>query len=67
MLELSVRQRRGDAGLDQILRLVLQVPEIGAGGERTWCLVGIGRHATSFHQNARCPHIGLKEGSRDSR
>ena len=21
--------------------------------------------ATSFHRNARCPHIGLKEGSRD--
>src|ERR1043166_4705919 len=44
-LELRIRNRLGTAGLEQILGLILQMPEIGTRGKRTWCVLRIGRHS----------------------
>ena len=65
-LELRVGDRRRGACLEQVLGLVLQVAEIRAVREEDVILLrgSIGM-ATSFQRNARCPHIGLKEGGDD--
>ena len=63
-LELRIGDRLRRAGLEQILGLILQMAEIGAFGKRAvrfWWNRSAWR--PPFIASARCPHIGLKEGS----
>ena len=64
-LELRIGDRCRGAGLEQVLGLVLQMAEIGRSGSGRVVPGGSVDMATSFHRNARCPHIGLKEGGED--
>ncbi len=44
-LELRVGKRHSTAALEQILGLIFQMSEIGTIGERTRCVLGMGRHS----------------------
>src|SRR5437016_13015897 len=44
-IELSIGERRSAARLEQILGLILQMPEIGTIGKRTRRVLGMGRHS----------------------
>ena len=64
-LELRVGERVAVPAFKQVLGLILQMAQIGTFGKRARRPCGSVDMATSFHRSARCPHIGLKEGSRD--
>src|SRR5208282_5604476 len=50
-LELRVRQRFSAAGLEQVLGLILQMPEIGAVRKRACHFWGMGRHCDLLSSN----------------
>ena len=66
-LELRIGDRRRGAGFEQVFSLVFEMAKIGVVGKRARCLCVSIDMATFFHRNARCPHIGLKEGGDDLR
>jgi hypothetical protein len=61
-LELRFGERAYASRFQQVLGLVLEMPEIGSVRKRSDFFFGIS-HNNLLSLSAHCPHIGLKEGS----
>ena len=61
-LKLRLGERLGLAGLEEVLGLILEMPEVGILGKLARVPRSAG-HGNLLSVGARCPHDGPKEGS----